>query len=319
MNETAPARPETGRPGVTALVLNWRRPQDTLDAVRSLLDSHYPALSVLVIENGSGDGSADQLKQELPEGVDLLVHQENLGFAGGNNSGIQRALTETTDFVFLLNSDARVTETTVDGLVAALTACPEAGAAGPAILNGTDPPVLESLGGTVNLRTGRIRHQGFGLPWPIPEEKCTPRFTDMINGCAFMIRREAVESAGLMDERFFCYLEETDWCLRLATAGWPVLLVPAETVRHTGGASLGGTSAAVRVYFGIRNHLLLLKLNAGRGLLGRWIRTVNVTVLWLLFLFLSSGIPKKEGLRMLCRGLSDFRHGRFGGEVLKET
>lgn len=318
MIETRTTEPAVNKPRVTALVLNWRRPEDTLGAVRSLLDSGYPALSVLVIENGSGDDSAARLQNELPDGVDLLVHQQNLGFAGGNNTGIRRAFANGADFVFLLNSDARVTETTVEGLAAALVARPEAGAAGPAILSGSASPRLESLGGTVDLRTGRIRHQGFGRSWPIPEAEQVPRTTDMINGCAFMVRLEAVESIGLMDERFFCYLEETDWCLRLAAAGWPVVLVPTESVRHAGGASLGGTSASLRVYFGIRNHLLLLRRNAGRGLPGCWLRSLNVTFLWLIFLFFSSGIKKMDGLRMLRRGLSDYRKGRFGGAVLEK-
>jgi len=304
-------------PRVTALVLNWRRPGDTVDAVRSLLDSNHPGLSVLVVENGSGDDSAERLRRELPGGVELLINDENLGFAGGNNVGIRRALEAGADYVFLLNSDARVTETTVGGLVEALQSRPDAGAAGPAILTGSDPPQLESLGGNIDLRTGRIRHQGFGLPWPVPGAAPGARLTDMINGCAFMIRREAAEQTGLMDERFFCYLEEADWCLRLRAAGWPVLLVPAHTVRHAGGTSLGGTSSALRVYFGIRNHLLLLRKNAGQGWPGRWFRGLNVIGLWLLFLFVSSGISRGEGLRMLWRGLSDYRRGRFGGAELQ--
>ncbi len=313
-NQTAAAE----SPRVIALVLNWRRPEDTIAAVHSLLESSWPALRVLVLDNGSSDGSAQRLKEELPGEVELLVNEKNLGFAGGNNVGIRRALDQGADFVFLLNSDARVTETTVEGLVDALTANPDAGAAGPAILSGTDPPLLESLGGTIDLRSGRIRHQGFGRPWPAPEAEDEPHRTDMINGCAFMVRRQAVDETGLMDERFFCYLEEADWCLRLAAAGWPVLLVPGQTVRHTGGASLGGTSSALRIYFGVRNHLLLLRRNAGRGLPGRWVRSLNVTALWLLFLFVSSGITKREGLRQLFRGLSDYRKGRFGGAVLDQ-
>ncbi len=304
-------------PRVTALVLNWRRPNDTMSAVQSLLGSSWPHLNVLVVENGSADGSAEKLKNELPAEVELLVNDENLGFAGGNNIGIRRALDQGADFIFLLNSDALVTETTVEGLVDALTGHPGSGAAGPAILTGTEPPVLESLGGTVDLRSGRIRHRGYGLPWPGSETAAEPHRTDMINGCAFMVRREAVESTGLMDERFFCYLEETDWCLRLTAAGWPVLLVPGQTVRHAGGASFGGTSSALRVYFGARNHLLLLRKNADQGLPGRWWRGVNVTLLWLLFLLFSSGIGRREGLRMLVRGISDYRRGRFGGAVME--
>ncbi len=305
------------RPRVTALVLNWRRPDDTIGAVTSLLDSSWPELKVLVVENGSGDDSPQRLKKELPAGVGLLVNEKNLGFAGGCNIGIRRALDQGAEFIFLLNSDARVTETTVEGLVAALIDHPHAGAAGPAILTAAEPPVLESLGGTVDLRSGRIRHQGFGRPWPEVSAESEPRYTDMINGCAFMARREAVEHTGLMDERFFCYLEETDWCLRLTAAGWPVLLVPGQSVHHAGGASLGGTSSALRVYFGVRNHLLLLRKNAGQGLAGRWLRGVNVTLLWLLFLLFSTGIARREGLRMLVRGISDYRGGRFGGAVLE--
>lgn len=305
-------------PKVTAVVLNWRRPEDTLGAVASLSGSSWTGLDVLVVENGSGDGSAERLAAELPEGTELLVKERNLGFAGGSNCGIRRALERGADYVFLLNSDARVTETTVEGLVRTLIDAPQAGAAGPAVLGAADPPVLESLGGVIDLRSGRIRHLGAGQPWTAELADGCPRPTDMINGCAFMVRREAVEQTGLMDERFFCYLEEADWCLRLAAAGWPVLLVPAETVRHRGGASLGGTSSALRVYFGVRNHLLLLRRNAGRRLPGRWLRAVNVTILWLLFLLFSSNIGTGEGLAMLRRGLADFRGGRFGGAMLEQ-
>jgi GT2 family glycosyltransferase len=309
--------PASRVPQVTAVVLNWRRPQDTLGAVASLRESGWPALDVLVVENGSGDGSAERLASELPEGVDLLVNERNLGFAGGSNCGIRRALERGADYVFLLNSDARVTETTVGGLVQALIAAPRAGAAGPAVLGTADPPVLESLGGLIDLRSGRIRHLGAGHPWTADGADRGPRPTDMINGCAFMVRREAVEQTGLMDERFFCYLEEADWCLRFAAAGWTVLLVPGETVRHCGGASLGGTSSALRVYFGVRNHLLLLQRNAARRLPGRWLRAVNVTALWVLFLIFSSNIGTREGLGMLRRGLADYREGRFGGAMLE--
>jgi GT2 family glycosyltransferase len=307
----------TNGPRVTALVLNWRTPDDTLAAVRSLLASDWPALDVLVVDNGSGDDSAERLERELPDGVDLLVNGENLGFAGGCNTGIRRALERGAAFVFLLNSDARVTETTVAGLVRALQADPEAGAAGPVVLSAGEPPRLESRGGTIDLGSGRIRHRGAGEPWHSPEAEAEPQRTAMINGCAFLVRREATEAVGLMDERFFCYLEEADWCLRLAAAGWPVLLVPGETVRHAGGSSLGGTTSALRVYFGIRNHLLLLRKNADRRWPGRWLRGINVTALWLLFLFLSSGIRKGEGLRMLARGIADYRQGRFGGAMVE--
>jgi len=310
--------PARGTPPAAAVVLNWRRPEDTLGAVASLRRSSWSRLDVLVVENGSGDDSVERLSAELPDGVELLVMDRNLGFAGGSNAGIRRAIERGADFVFLLNSDARVTETTVQGLINALIANPEAGAAGPAVLGATDPPVLESLGGVIDLRSGRIRHLGAGQPWAAQRPAPDPRPTDMINGCAFMVRRKAVERAGLMDERFFCYLEEADWCLRLAAAGLPVLLVPGETVRHSGGASLGGTSSALRVYFGVRNHLLLLRRNAGRRLPGRWLRAVNVSALWLLFLLLSSGIRKREGLAMLWRGLSDYRKGRFGGAMLEQ-
>lgn len=318
MTMNADQTPASVIPPATAVVLNWRRPGDTLGAVTSLRRSSWPRLDVLVVENGSGDDSAERLSAELPDGVELLVMERNLGFAGGSNAGIRRAIERGADFVFLLNSDARVTETTVEGLINALIAHPEAGAAGPAVLGAADPPVLESLGGVIDLRSGRIRHLGAGQPWSAQVPAPAPRRTDMINGCAFMVRREAVERAGLMDERFFCYLEEADWCLRLAAAGLPVLLVPGEIVRHVGGASLGGASSAVRVYFGVRNHLLLLRRNAGRRRPGRWLRAVNVCALWLLFLFLSSTIGKREGLAMLWRGLFDYRRGRFGGAMLEQ-
>jgi len=305
-------------PRVTALVLNWRTPDDTLAAVRSLRASRWPALDLLVVENGSGDDSAERLQRELPGEVELLVSEVNLGFAGGCNAGIRRALERNAAFVFLLNSDARVTETTVSGLVRALQANPRAGAAGPAVLTADEPPRLESFGGTIDLRTGRIRHRGAGEPWPAVAAGDEPRATTMLNGCAFLVRREAVEATGLMDERFFCYLEEADWCLRLGAAGWPVLLVPGETVRHDGGVSLGGTSSALRVYFGVRNHLLLLRKNAGRRWPGHWLRSFNVTALWLLFLVFSSGIGNREGLKMLMRGIADYRRGRFGGAMVKQ-
>jgi GT2 family glycosyltransferase len=285
--------------------------------VRSLGASRYPNLGLIVVDNGSAAGSLERLRRGLPEEARLLRSEVNLGFAGGCNLGIHQALEEGAEFVFLLNSDARVAETTVGGLTAALGGDARAGAAGPALLTADAPPRVESLGARINLGSGRIRHQGCGRLWT-GTRAGEPRVVDMVSGCALMLRREAVERAGLMDERFFCYLEEADWCLRLAAAGMTVLLVPGEEVRHFGGTSLGGPQAPLRVYYGLRNHLLLLRKN-GRAAPLRWrlLRAPNVLLLWLLFLLFTSGIGKIAGLKMYRRALADYSRGRFGPAEVK--
>jgi len=307
---------------VMALVLNWNRAEDTLKAVDSLLNSSQPPrLAVTVIDNGSSDSSRSLLKERLPRDVCLITNNTNLGFAEGNNVGLRRALEDqSTDYFFLLNSDALVTETTVEGLVTALEDTPLAAVAGPAIITagGNDEvTMVESLGGRINLKNGRIKHEGFGKMWEEPGGDTQVRQVDLVSGCAFLVSRQAIEKVGLMDERFFCYLEETDWCMRMAAAGLKVLNVSSEVVRHQGGASMGGTSTAARVYFGVRNHLLLFKKNPGSLSRGRRLkRVLNILALWLLFLFFSSRIGKKEGLKMYFQGIRDHRQERYGGAML---
>jgi N-acetylglucosaminyl-diphospho-decaprenol L-rhamnosyltransferase len=203
-----------------------------------------------VVDNGSTDGSAELVREEFPD-VELFVSRENRGFAVANNLGIRRARGR---YVLLLNADTEIAPDAAGELYRFMEARPDVGLAGARLVfpDGRDQdcafefPTLAMafldvfplhhrlLGGRLN---GRYRVAGRAEPFPIGHP---------LGACMF-VRREALEQVGLLDEGFFMYAEEVDWCLRLRRAGWGIYCVPTAVVVHYGGASAGQFREAMLV------------------------------------------------------------------------
>jgi GT2 family glycosyltransferase len=295
-------------PTVHVIIINWNGCEDTLKCLASIAASSYERTRILVVDNGSTDGSVERIRAEYPE-AEILELGGNAGFAGGCNAAFRRLKGEGEGYYFLLNNDAVLESDAIGMLAAAAESTPEAGVWGAKVLFADDPLQIESAGAEVNLRTGRIRQVGFG-------EKDAGQYSevrgcDAVNGCAMLIRPEALEAAGVFDEEFFCYFEEVDFCLRAADKGYRVLYCPDAVVYHKGAASGGGRRSPLQLYYGVRNQLLLLSKRGGGGIPG-FLRTLYIMLLNVASAVISPGRSRLSALKWIWRGWRDYRQGKFG-------
>ncbi|GAW94069.1 polysaccharide pyruvyl transferase family protein [Calderihabitans maritimus] len=220
---------------VYAIVLNWCGYSDTTRCVRSLLKqapSGSISLKVLVVDNASPDGSGSRLAKQFEScpRVRCLANPSNLGFAGGMNAGMRVALEEGADYIFVLNQDAFVEEEAVERLVEAASADPSIGAAGPRIVYASEPQKIWHGAGYFNfIKAGVV----------VPEKNkpvgsAAPRVRDasFLTGCALLIRAEVLKRVGFLDEDYFLYVEDLDFCWRLRKMGYRLVYVPGALVYH---------------------------------------------------------------------------------------
>lgn len=224
---------------VQVIILNWNGWRDTLECVRSLRLQVGAAADILVADNGSSDDSVARLRAEEP-GLSVLENGGNLGFAGGNNAALRAVLRhKRPDAFWLLNSDTVVAPETLSRMLACLTADERAGAVGSVICEAKPPHRLQSWGG------GWVS-PWLGIPWACRRPR--GRF-NYLCGASLLLRTAALEQVGWLDEGFFFYFEDADYCFRLRQAGWKLVVAPDARVLHKGGSSMGRQSEeAARLY-----------------------------------------------------------------------
>ena len=243
------------------VVLNWNGAEDTLALLRTLDRCRRPegwSASVMVVDNGSGDGSAARIAAEFPR-VELLALPANLRFAGGNNQGVKRALAAGADAVMLLNNDTEADPALLERLLIALDQNPEAGAAAPLIYFAAPSQRIWYAGGRCVPALGWSAHRGLRT-LDRGQYRSIER-TGYLTGCCLLARREAWERIGLLDERYYIYAEDADWCLRARRLGLPLLFVPTARLWHKVSASAGNQSAW-KIYQRLRANFTLFARNA---------------------------------------------------------
>ena len=257
------------------IILNWNGWKDTIECLESVLRLDYPHLQILVCDNASSDDSIEKIKSwargELIAGcpnpqlshltsppvdkpLSLLhlsrheaesegVHRDaqivliqtgaNLGFAGGNNVGMRYALQDQEcKYLWLLNNDTIVTNTALSALIQKANENDRTGAVSSICYFADAPSVVESWAGAhVNLWIGYARNS---------IEPRHDRWFDALYGASMLIARPAIEDCGLLDEGFFLYWDETEFCVRLRKKGWRLAAAPASQVFHKVNASTGG-------------------------------------------------------------------------------
>jgi GT2 family glycosyltransferase len=284
---------------LVAVVLNWNGGDDTLAALESLAD-----VETVCVDNGSDDGSPDAIAARFP-GVELIRTGVNLGFSGGNNVGIRRALARGADWVLLLNNDAVADAALPAALAAAAAARPDAGVLACKVFFAEPPDVLMYAGGRVNLRLGYWgRQDGFGQRDDGRFD--TLRDVDRATGAAMAVSRAAIEQAGLLDESLFAYAEDTEWCLRIREAGFGVVFVPDAKVWHVGSASTGGLRSPASIYYDTRNMIAVAERHDPRRGAAAALRRGVVLGAHL------ANARDAAGVRAAVKGWRDARRGRLG-------
>jgi GT2 family glycosyltransferase len=243
-------------PIVAIIVLNWNQCDLTIDCLASLRALDYPSsrLQIIVVDNGSVDGTAQTVRARFPE-ITVLENAENLGFAEGNNVGIRYAMQGPAEFIMLLNNDTIVDKSAVRDLVAVIHEQPRVGIVGPKMLYHAFSDVIWCAGNHIDWRTGEtLRLQAEQVDEASDDP---PQDVDFITGCCILLRREVIEQIGPLDSDFFVYYEETDWCVRARARGWRIQYVPQARIWHKVSATIGAASPATDYYMN-RNVLRFL-------------------------------------------------------------
>jgi GT2 family glycosyltransferase len=243
---------------VSIVTVNFNQPQVTEDLLKSLEEvNKYPDLEIIVVDNGSKSNPVPAWEQRYPA-IKFIRSDKNTGFAGGNNIGIAHA---TGDYLFLINNDTEVTPDLIGKLVDKLEENPRIGMISPKINYFDQPTMLQYTGYTpMNYYTARNACIG-----QFEEDKgqydSLSGETGYAHGAAMMIRREALEKAGLMAENYFLYYEELDWCERIRRAGYEIHVDLSALIYHKESVSVGKRTA-LKEYFMNRNRILFIRKNA---------------------------------------------------------
>ena len=237
-------------PRVNVILLTWNQRQDTLDCLASLSQLTYPNCHIILVDNGSTDGTAETVRTCFPN-VDLLLNEKNLGFQGGFNAGLRRSLVSEADFSFVMNNDTSVQPDILDELIK-FARSPEVGILSPKIYYAAEPDRIWSVGGDCHPITFELTHRGDNQldrgQWSEVIER------DFLFGCAMLLKHSMLEKIGLFDTGFHpIYYEDVDLCMRARQAGFRLLLVPSAKMWHKVSASGGGSGSARERYFMARH------------------------------------------------------------------
>lgn len=242
-------------PLVYVIVLNWNGIEHLAECFSSLYHLEYSNTRFVLVDNGSRDGSIDFVKTHFP-GVKIIALQKNIGFAAGNNRGMDFALSQGANYVALLNNDTTVHPRWISELVAAAEADPEVGICATKMLYYSNPFIINGVGVVMNKLCNC---------W----DKYNGRFVDSVRkaedilaacGGAFFVRATCLHEAGMFDPCYFIYLEDVDLCIRIRQRGYKILSVPQAIIYHKFSATMKEGSPW-KNYLILRNRLrLLLKL-----------------------------------------------------------
>lgn len=239
-------------PDVSVVIVNWNTKKHLVNCLGSLVDcpNRY-SQEIVVVDNASSDGSPEAVEARFPQ-VKLIKNKENFGFARANNIGIRAS---TGRYVCLINSDVIVQDGCIEKLMKFMDANPSAGLAGPRILN-PDGSLQVSCRHFPSLWNNLCQVLGFNKLFPKSVFFSEPFMkhwshneilkVDALSGCFWMVCRKALDEVGLLDEAFFFYGEDMDWCKRFNDAGWDVKFYPGAEAIHFGGAS--SSNAPIRFY-----------------------------------------------------------------------
>ncbi len=245
---------------VAAVIVNWNRADLTRKCVDSLQRGHLVPAWIVVVDNGSREDPR-QAFADIPGAISWVLLRENRGFAGGANAGIEYALQQGAEAIFLVNNDAVADPNCLFELAEALAADTKLAAVGAKTLTQEDPPRIHTAYGVLTYHGPLVQQRG----WMEPDISKFDRFAevDYVSGCAMLLRRQALDDVGLFDSEFFAYHEDLEWCVRARAAGYRVAYVPTAVVRHRMHASTdGGGYLSPITYLSARNAVLFVRKHA---------------------------------------------------------
>ncbi|MCK4614324.1 MAG: glycosyltransferase family 2 protein [Thermoplasmata archaeon] len=233
------------------MTLNWNRKHDTEECVNALLEMNYPNFEIVVVDNGSEDGSVDHLKEKLGDKIHIVANGKNLGYADGFNSGINYVMEREANYILILNNDTKIDKNALTELVKTAESDPKIGFVSGKVYHFNKPNVIQTVGKLTDPITLVGAHVGANEMDEGQYDEI--RDYDFIDDVFLLVRWEVIEKVGGYDSNFFLYFEETDWCARVRRAGYRIVFAPAAKIWHKGSMSSGGGTNPVNTFWLARN------------------------------------------------------------------
>jgi GT2 family glycosyltransferase len=232
---------------ISIVIVNWNSKQyirKCLDSIR--LTTFKEAVEIIIVDNGSTDGSTDEIEKYFPE-VRLIKNKSNMGFARANNIGIR---VSRGNIVCLINSDVKVLDNSIWKMYSYLVEHSNVGIIGPRVLN-PDLSLQNSILKLPSISNSLVRAFGAdSIMKRAKKQSDEVRSVGSLAGCFLMVKKAAIDDVGLLDEQFFFYAEDIDWCKRFIDANWEVLYFPEAKIIHYG----GGSSAVSPIKYYVEMH-----------------------------------------------------------------
>jgi len=315
------------------IIVSW----NTRDILRNCLKSVYEQtkdipFEVIVIDNASSDNSVSMIKSEFSQ-VHLIENKENRGFAAGVNQGI--AIVKGR-YVLVLNSDTIICDNAIEKTIRYADTHPEAAMVGCQVSDNFDtiqmtcfrfPSVLNLFLYTFSLNKIFKKNHFFGREWMLWWRRNSEREVEVVSGSFMLVRRKAIDDIGLMDEDYFLYYEETDWCYRFAKAGWKILFWPGAKIIHCHGGRNSSKQESTKMAIQMQRSCLIFfrkNRNIASSIMVRLLLIVSFACrfcFWTVALYVkyllrnSSNYEKKKS----AENWSVFKYCAFGCELRKKA
>lgn len=247
----------SNEPLVYLIILNYKGYEDTCECVDNLLQQDYVNYKILIVDNDSQDESYEKLVCRYPD-LQVIQTGENLGYAGGNNVGIQIAMQNGAKYIGILNNDIKAESNLISEMIKAFEGDEKLGMAGPAICE-WEKDEIQSAGANVNMFTTNTtlnyRSQNYQM---IPK---TPIECDYVGGAAMFVRKKVIEDIGNIPEIYFLFFEETEWCIHARKKKYKVQCIPSVRIWHKESSAVNKISD-MKLYYQDRNKVIFEKRNA---------------------------------------------------------
>lgn len=292
---------------VAIILVNYNGADDTIDCIKSLSEIKGIEYEIVVVDNCSSDDSVAKLEQSQEIYTFTLLQAEfNNGFSSGNNIGIEYA--KNADYYLLLNNDTVVEPDFLKKLIEEFQENPKCGATISKILYYSQPDMIWYAGGNFNPKTARSEHYHFNKKNNIND--ALPKKVTFASGCCLCISKELIERIGLLNEDFFLYEEDAEFCYRITEAGFEIIYVPDSIIYHKVSASTGQGSPMSQ-YYTVRNKYSLIRMHfIGMNKL--------IAYFYCTAQFLFRCIKKEQNFKYYKLGFKAFLHhetGRARGEI----
>lgn len=262
-------------PKVSIIVLNWNGKEDTIECLESLKKITYPNYEIILVDNGSTDGSPEIFKKMYPE-IRIIENEKNLGYAEGNNMGMQDAISRGTKYLLIMNNDTVAETSFLDKLINTIELNPKIGVIGPKICYYSEPSLVQSNGERINFWTGNTRSTG----WRLNDNSIgtSLNFVDFVYGACLLVKADLAEQVGLFDPKFFIYSEEMDFCMKINKVGYRIVCDPTAKIFHKDQITSSKISYLAK-YYQTRNRIIFMK---------RWAKNYQYPIFLLIFFIYQS-------------------------------